>query len=337
MPRRLTNLLLLALVAAQIATGVVGWLLPEARALPLYDLHRALGAALLVLVLWKQAIARGSLARRLRRRRWDRSVLIGGAAALVLLTVLGLGLAWTLDLLSFHSLWGYSALNVHVLLGLALLPPLLIWHALRRGERKPPVGALITRRSALRLLGLSAGAVAGWQILSGAAGILSAPGERRTSGSKHAGSFSGNDFPITIWLFDPVPEIDSATWRLTIAGRVARPAALSYADLGALPMESVRAVLDCTSGWWSEQEWTGVRVLDLLAANGVDPAATRLSVRSAARHGWAFALEDLGEALLATHVGGEPLAAGHGFPARLVVPGRRGFQWIKWVDRIEVS
>ena len=68
MPRRLTNLLLLALVAAQIATGVVGWLLPEARALPLYDLHRALGAALLLLVLWKQAIAREdeSLAERSR-------------------------------------------------------------------------------------------------------------------------------------------------------------------------------------------------------------------------------------------------------------------------------
>ena len=40
--------------------------------------------------------------------------------------------------------------------------------------------------------------------------------------------------------------------------------------------------------------------------------------------------------LLATHVGDEPLSPGHGAPVRLVAPGRRGFQWVKWIDRIEV-
>jgi DMSO/TMAO reductase YedYZ molybdopterin-dependent catalytic subunit len=34
---------------------------------------------------------------------------------------------------------------------------------------------------------------------------------------------------------------------------------------------------------------------------------------------------------------GRPLAAGHGFPARLVAPGRRGFWWVKWVVSIEVD
>ena len=32
-----------------------------------------------------------------------------------------------------------------------------------------------------------------------------------------------------------------------------------------------------------------------------------------------------------------PLSVGHGFPARLVAPGRRGFWWVKWVDRIELQ
>jgi DMSO/TMAO reductase YedYZ molybdopterin-dependent catalytic subunit len=45
----------------------------------------------------------------------------------------------------------------------------------------------------------------------------------------------------------------------------------------------------------------------------------------------------LGEVLLATRIGGEPLRDGHGAPARLVVPGRRGFWWVKWVERIELS
>jgi DMSO/TMAO reductase YedYZ molybdopterin-dependent catalytic subunit len=41
--------------------------------------------------------------------------------------------------------------------------------------------------------------------------------------------------------------------------------------------------------------------------------------------------------LLATHVGGAPLSAGHGAPARLVAPGRRGFWWVKWVTAIDVT
>ena len=124
MPRRLTNLLLLTLVLAQVFTGLAGWVLPHGGALPLYDLHRALGVALLLLLLWKQLIVRISLRRRLGSastggaRTWDRSVLVGAAAGLALLGSLGFGLAWTLQLASFDFLWGYSPLNLHVFLGL---------------------------------------------------------------------------------------------------------------------------------------------------------------------------------------------------------------------------
>ncbi|WP_296367295.1 MULTISPECIES: molybdopterin-dependent oxidoreductase [unclassified Pseudonocardia] len=41
--------------------------------------------------------------------------------------------------------------------------------------------------------------------------------------------------------------------------------------------------------------------------------------------------------LLATSAAGRPLSAGHGGPARLVVPGRRGFWWVKWVVAIETT
>ena len=28
---------------------------------------------------------------------------------------------------------------------------------------------------------------------------------------------------------------------------------------------------------------------------------------------------------------------GHGSPVRLVAPGKRGFQWVKWVDRVQLN
>ena len=47
-------------------------------------------------------------------------------------------------------------------------------------------------------------------------------------------------------------------------------------------------------------------------------------------------LRDASSLLLATSAAGQPLSDGHGAPVRLVAPGRRGFWWVKWVERIEV-
>ena len=73
------------------------------------------------------------------------------------------------------------------------------------------------------------------------------------------------------------------------------------------------------------------------AGGGVDRRARTAEVVSVTGHRWSFPLDELRGAILATHVGGEPLTPGHGYPVRLVAPNRRGFQWIKWVDRIEIA
>ena len=61
--------------------------------------------------------------------------------------------------------------------------------------------------------------------------------------------------------------------------------------------------------------------------------------RFAERGMWETAAQEWAEAraaLLATHTGSEPLSHEHGFPLRLVAPGHRGFEWVKWITRIEV-
>jgi DMSO/TMAO reductase YedYZ molybdopterin-dependent catalytic subunit len=333
LPRRLTNDLLLALLLAQVLTGVLGWAYPVARVALLYDLHRALGAALLVVLVWKQAIVLPSLMRRWRRRPWDQSTLWGVAAAFALLVAIGLGLAWTFNFITFDLFGGYSPMTVHVALGIGLLP-LVAMHALRRRRQNAVSAPIRSRRSFLQLSVLGLGALLTWQAIERTASALTRSGDRLQTGSKHAASFSGNAYPAEIWLFDQVPAIDREAWRLRVSGRVTEPRLVSYADLEALPRHSTTAVLDCTSGWWTEQVWSGHRVADLLRGA---PDASHVNVVSVTGHACRFPIEDLQQAVLVTHVGGEPLSPGHGYPVRLAVPGRRGYQWVKWLDRIDVS
>ena len=51
---------------------------------------------------------------------------------------------------------------------------------------------------------------------------------------------------------------------------------------------------------------------------------------------WTFELRDAPGLLLANGVGGEALSHEHGAPVRLVAPGRRGLEWVKWVVRVEL-
>ena len=50
-----------------------------------------------------------------------------------------------------------------------------------------------------------------------------------------------------------------------------------------------------------------------------------------------MSMEDARGAFLATGVGGIDLPAGNGAPCRLVMPDRRGLDWVKWVSEIRVS
>ncbi len=97
--------------------------------------------------------------------------------------------------------------------------------------------------------------------------------------------------------------------------------------------DRLTATLDCTGGFFSTQEWSGVRLDRLLGK------ADRASIRVVSSTGYdrRFPVDRASSLLLATRMGGQALDPGHGFPARLVVSDGRGFHWVKWVSVIEVD
>ena len=134
----------------------------------------------------------------------------------------------------------------------------------------------------------------------------------------------------------------SAGYRLQVVGRVTRPLTLTLDDLRALPARSAELPIACVEGWSYSARWTGVPLRDLLQMAGAPPGA-EVHVESLEEHS-PYRRSFLNrrqahdaDTLLATHLDGEPLALDHGYPLRLIGPGRPGVNQTKWVTRVVVA
>jgi DMSO/TMAO reductase YedYZ molybdopterin-dependent catalytic subunit len=135
--------------------------------------------------------------------------------------------------------------------------------------------------------------------------------------------------PVTQWLNDAVPALDPDCRRLQLqrgAQSFSLPELAAFGDV-------LQATLDCTGDWYAARTWRGARLDRLL--DDVDGAS--IVVRSVTGYSRRFPRSDGAVLLSATHVADEPLSPGHGAPARLVVPGRRGYWRVKWVTAIDVD
>jgi DMSO/TMAO reductase YedYZ molybdopterin-dependent catalytic subunit len=319
---RRTNLALLALLAAAAVTGVLSFAIGGSWVRWAVVTHAVAGLGIVALAPWKSAIS----ARGVRRRPPGITLSFALAASVVTTVVTGVGHATGL----LVSLGLVTAMQLHVAAGVASMP-LALWHALAR--KSVPHRTDVSRRNLIRGGVLLGGAAAGYLAVEGFVHAAALPGySRRSTGSYERGSFQPVAMPVTQWLNDPVPAVDPHGWSLRIADADGERD-VGYEELFAHG-SAIQAVLDCTGGWYAEQEWEGVVLSDLLAG---DDRAASIEVFSLTGYVRRLPVEDADRLLLATRVSGRALSAGHGFPLRLVAPGRRGFWWVKWVDRVSLS
>lgn len=325
------NYTLLFLVSVEIVTGFFGLVSGSPNEAAFILIHRIAGFGILATLVWKGFNVGRSL--RLPRKISTR---FASVALLVLLTLaLASGLAWSVA--GPYQIWLFSGVSWHINIG-AVLTPLFFWHAIKLTKRLPRLSRpyMAERRAFIRFAGISVLALLLWRVSETVVAAADLPGARR----RFTGSYAvpdGEDqrFPQTSWLNDRPEPVSAGEWRLRVSGAVERDTSKSYHDL--LGAASISATLDCTGGWNATRTWRGIRVADLL--DDAAPLADAASVTFTSVTGYyrRFSLEEARGYLLATHVGGEGLSHGHGFPLRLVAPGKRGFEWVKWVTEIRVN
>ncbi|WP_144925683.1 molybdopterin-dependent oxidoreductase [Halorubrum salsamenti] len=328
-PPRAVDWSLFAFVVAEATTGLVSFTVGVPEGWPLFWLHRALGVGIVALLAWKLARVRSRLT---DPTLWQRSTALSVLTLVAALGALATGTAWVFGLDVRVSYW--TLLSVHVGFGLALVP-LVAAHAATR-FRVPRRVDFERRRTAVRYTVLLAAGGATYRLQQSVNDALDTAGsDRRFTGSQPREGAGNAAFPITSWVADDPDPIDRNEYRLRVEGLVSEPVELTADELAA--GHETEALLDCTSGWYTVQEWDGIRVGDLLDAAGeLDDDAAYVRFTSVTGYRWSLPIEEAEKALLATRVGGERLSHGHGAPARLVAPDRRGFQWVKWVTRVEV-
>ena len=314
-----TNLALLVLLASALLTGALAFANGGRWTFVTLAAHGAAGLGIVLLAPWKSVISRRGV-----RRGRPGTVASISLAVLIVITV-GTGVAHAV------GMWP-SVLAIQIHVGAALCSiPLAIWHVVARPVR--PRRTDVSRRSLLRAGAVAAGSVAAFAALEGSVRVSGFAGaERRATGSYERGSFDPDAMPVTQWLDDTPPAVGSTDWRLEVRTPTG-VRTFTYEQIASFD-DAVRATLDCTGGWFATQDWKGVRLDRLL---GRDADVRSVVVVSSTGFSRRFPIDDAPSIVLATRVGGEPLAVGHGFPARLVVPGRRGFWWVKWVERVEAS
>jgi DMSO/TMAO reductase YedYZ molybdopterin-dependent catalytic subunit len=176
-----------------------------------------------------------------------------------------------------------------------------------------------------------------------------------TAGSRQPGTLSELITPTEAHYHvtkNPVvdPVIEPRAWRLVVDGEVQKPLQLDYRTLRQLPSVETAKTLECISNLTAECQltpfgceligtarWTGVPMKDVIdLAGGFKPGVVSVSLLGTDEFVSVIPAEVAldPDTIVAYEMNGEVLPYEHGYPARVLVPGRYGFKSAKWVMAI---
>lgn len=134
------------------------------------------------------------------------------------------------------------------------------------------------------------------------------------------------------------PDIARDQWSLRITGAVERQEPLDWSAFSTLPQTRLTSDIHCVTTWSRyDNDWTGVRTLDLLDRCRPHAEAAAVLLQSADGYTTNLRLSDFSsaEAILAHSWAGAPLTREHGAPVRLVLPHLYFWKSAKWLTGID--
>ena len=145
-----------------------------------------------------------------------------------------------------------------------------------------------------------------------------------------------DDWPVLTYGGTPRVELDK--WELRLFGEVEKEVTFNWDQFQALPSTKVHCDIHCVTSWSRfDNDFEGVSIPELLKHVSVKPNAGAVMVHCFGGYTTNLLLKDFvrDDNLLAYKHDGQPLAAGHGGPVRLMVPHLYFWKSAKWVRGLE--
>lgn len=134
------------------------------------------------------------------------------------------------------------------------------------------------------------------------------------------------------------PQVDLATWELSIGGLVENPTRWSWDEIRTLPPSSYNGDIHCVTTWSKfDTTFGGVSVDTLLEVAQPKSEATHIVATATTGYTTNLPIDDVvdGTAWIVWAFEGKPLAAEHGGPVRMLVPHLYFWKSAKWITRID--
>lgn len=150
-------------------------------------------------------------------------------------------------------------------------------------------------------------------------------------------------YVVTQNPIDPAPSLN--VWRLEITGLLGSSGTYTYEEFTSLPSTSRAITLECIANGIGDHListaiWQGIPLRTLLEKHGGAQAEARyIAFYSVDGYTISLPLDEVldADALLAFRMNGAELPMRHGYPVRVLIPGRYGEENPKWLTRIELT